>query len=67
LKRKHRKTLERRWRQLGNELFDLYAGKVVRFTDPATREAELLAQQAAIEAELYDEPDDQPGQEDDSN
>ena len=47
-----RQPLKTRWHEIERELADLLDGKVTPDTEPATREADLLDEQDAIEFEL---------------
>jgi hypothetical protein len=47
-----RQALKTRWHEIERELADLFDGKITPDIEPATREADLLEEQDAIEFEL---------------
>ena len=47
-----RAEINARWEAIDRELADLWAGRVVSGSDPATREGELLTEQDELEYEL---------------
>lgn len=52
---RRRQEIEKRWREIDREIAAIHDGKLIRGTDPATREGELLEEQDALEFELGQE------------